>query len=385
VLNSPGRQLDPAARAFMEPRFGHDLGDVRVHTDGAAGDSAHALAARAYAAGNHLVFAPGEYAPDTHTGRALLAHELAHVLQSEEQGDRKLRRTIGDTNDLSSPRFAGDEVLEAVFDGERLLRLGDSGDAVFKIQQALIDAGFDLPTFGANGEFDSETRDAVIAFQTASGLAFSQIDGIVGPITMSRLDSRFPTEDAAGPSPDCEEGVATVVVDVVMMRGASGDPLGDIDFANGVFSQCCVQFSLGTGVTVEPDLSDSFLGGGTDLPTAGCGAATPEELAMVLGSTEQFGLTGRIKVFYVASMTPSLQGLSTAPLCATGPRAPLRDVVYVMNGHSQRALAHEFAHILMNTFGEHSVRPDNLQHIDAGATGDERLEPVQCGIIFARA
>ena len=33
VLRSPGQPLDSATRAFVEPRFGHDFSQVRVHTD----------------------------------------------------------------------------------------------------------------------------------------------------------------------------------------------------------------------------------------------------------------------------------------------------------------------------------------------------------------
>ncbi len=36
VLRSPGQPLDLEARAFMEPRFGHDFSQVRVHTDAKA-------------------------------------------------------------------------------------------------------------------------------------------------------------------------------------------------------------------------------------------------------------------------------------------------------------------------------------------------------------
>jgi hypothetical protein len=84
VLRSPGKPLDPAARAFMEPRFGHDFGRVRVHTDEKAAESARAVNALAYAVGNHVAFAPGRYAPATVPGRRLLAHELAHVVQQRE-------------------------------------------------------------------------------------------------------------------------------------------------------------------------------------------------------------------------------------------------------------------------------------------------------------
>jgi hypothetical protein len=81
VLRTGGRPLEPATRAFLEPRFGHDFSQVRVHTDGPAAASAEAIDARAYTAGRHIVFGPAQYAPHTQEGRQLVAHELAHVLQ----------------------------------------------------------------------------------------------------------------------------------------------------------------------------------------------------------------------------------------------------------------------------------------------------------------
>src|SRR5438105_9902301 len=40
VLRSPGQPLDSDTRAFIEPRFGHDFGKVRIHTDAKAAESA---------------------------------------------------------------------------------------------------------------------------------------------------------------------------------------------------------------------------------------------------------------------------------------------------------------------------------------------------------
>ncbi|HEX4610558.1 MAG TPA: DUF4157 domain-containing protein, partial [Urbifossiella sp.] len=81
VLNTPGQPLDTTTRGFFEPRFGRDLSSVRVHTDPAAADSAAAVQARAYTVGPHITFADGQFAPVTGAGRALLAHELTHVIQ----------------------------------------------------------------------------------------------------------------------------------------------------------------------------------------------------------------------------------------------------------------------------------------------------------------
>ena len=83
VLRSPGQALDPAARRFMEPRFGLDFSRVRVHADGLATQSALALGARAYTVGKHIVFQTSEFNPSGNAGKALIAHELAHVVQQE--------------------------------------------------------------------------------------------------------------------------------------------------------------------------------------------------------------------------------------------------------------------------------------------------------------
>src|SRR5215217_1559189 len=81
VLRSPGQRLDPNTRAFMEPRFGHDFSQVRVHTDERAAASARAVDALAYTVGRDIVFDAGRYAPQTPSGQRLLAHELVHVTQ----------------------------------------------------------------------------------------------------------------------------------------------------------------------------------------------------------------------------------------------------------------------------------------------------------------
>jgi len=76
VLRAPGQPLDPATRAFMEPRFGQDFSQVRVHTERSAAESAHAVNALAYTVRPHIAFREGEFAPETTTGKSLLAHEL---------------------------------------------------------------------------------------------------------------------------------------------------------------------------------------------------------------------------------------------------------------------------------------------------------------------
>jgi hypothetical protein len=140
VLRSPGQPLDAETLAFMEPRFGHDFGNVkvretmgdytrgkltlndprdadegeanqvaeplsrisvpqvganlrkydlsqvRIHTDDHAAASARAVNALAYTVGKHIVFETGTYSRHTLSGKRLLAHELTHVVQQDRTG-----------------------------------------------------------------------------------------------------------------------------------------------------------------------------------------------------------------------------------------------------------------------------------------------------------
>jgi hypothetical protein len=96
VLRSPGRPLDTADRDFFELRFGHDFGQVRVHADNRSAESAQAIKARAFTAGRHVVFGENEYRPQTSSGRKLLAHELARVIQQRETTAVVRRKPLND-------------------------------------------------------------------------------------------------------------------------------------------------------------------------------------------------------------------------------------------------------------------------------------------------
>lgn len=87
-----GMPLSPSGRAYFEPRFGRDLSDIRIHTHEKAARAASGINARAYTLGRDIAFAPGEFQPQTDSGRHLMAHELAHVMQQEEGATPAIRR-----------------------------------------------------------------------------------------------------------------------------------------------------------------------------------------------------------------------------------------------------------------------------------------------------
>jgi hypothetical protein len=106
VLRGSGRPLDASARAFFEPRFGRDFSHVRVHDGAAANASARSIQSHAYAAGSDIVFAAGQYSPETEQGRRLLAHELTHTIQSSGRADQAILQRDRDDSTSFNPNAA---------------------------------------------------------------------------------------------------------------------------------------------------------------------------------------------------------------------------------------------------------------------------------------
>lgn len=146
VLRSTGRPLDPATRADMEPRFGHDFSRVRVHADAKAAESARAVNALAYTVGRDIVFDAGRFAPDMAEGRALLMHELAHVVQ---QGGV---RTPGDLRiEPCESRYEheADQIASGSADGRS--SAGRCGNAPAPLQRACYRPSGMRPVAGCEG------------------------------------------------------------------------------------------------------------------------------------------------------------------------------------------------------------------------------------------
>jgi hypothetical protein len=124
VVRGPGQRLSDDVRSFMEPRFGADFSDVRVHADADAARSSQAVSARAYTVGSHIVLGQGQYAPGTQSGQRLLAHELTHVVQQRQNGSGSssaVPQTVSDPAEASE--------READTTAERVLARQPSADS----------------------------------------------------------------------------------------------------------------------------------------------------------------------------------------------------------------------------------------------------------------
>jgi peptidoglycan hydrolase-like protein with peptidoglycan-binding domain len=89
---------------------------------------------------------------------------------------------------LASAALRGSADLEAIARGERTIASGSRGDAVKKLQQALMAAGYALPRYGADGGYGAEGMAAVKKLQRDAHLPET---GIVDRATLLALDQKL--------------------------------------------------------------------------------------------------------------------------------------------------------------------------------------------------
>jgi hypothetical protein len=181
----------------MESRFGHDFSRVRVHSDSAAGQSSSDINANAYTVGHNIVFEAGRFAPGTHEGRRLIAHELTHTIQ-QGVSSTVVRRVCdpallaGRTNPVFFPLEA---IIVDVFHGARTLTPSPTPKiAVGLVQQALVDLGFTLGTSGPNSDgvdrkFGPATTAGITTFQTTEAISGATA-GVLDQPTLKCLDDK---------------------------------------------------------------------------------------------------------------------------------------------------------------------------------------------------
>lgn len=124
AASSSGNPLPKTAQAHMEKSFGTSFSDVRIHQD----SSADALGAEAYTHGSDIHFGQGRYAPDSPSGKELLGHELAHVVQQRRGEVETTNQARGvDLNEDPSLEQKADEAGRQAARGEPVSEYGKDG------------------------------------------------------------------------------------------------------------------------------------------------------------------------------------------------------------------------------------------------------------------
>jgi hypothetical protein len=140
-----GQPLPGETRSFMEPRFGNDFSNVRIHHDQGAAQLNTQLNARAFTYQNHIFFGEGQYQPQSPQGKQLLAHELTHVVQQGGAKGLNSKSAMGSSSDYTNlqTKPSGNSspviqrgVLDDVKEGARAVAGAVSG-IINNVRQAL--------------------------------------------------------------------------------------------------------------------------------------------------------------------------------------------------------------------------------------------------------
>ncbi len=223
VLRSPGQPLDSDTRAFMEPRFGHDFGQVRVHADEKAAKSTQAVNSLAYTVGRDVVFGAGQYAPGTSEGRRLLAHELAHVVQQRRAPQSaRSELSLGHPGAVSEQEAAS--ASQAVMLGKRSPSISSIPDGQLqrqvsgevKVFERRLEEEAKLPAkFPDKGirVIGSDAQALVEILSDCTGIlltldADNMLTALPGPVASERVSSTARTELSR-----YIEGTAGVIID----------------------------------------------------------------------------------------------------------------------------------------------------------------------------
>ena len=103
--------------------------------------------------------------------------------------------------------------------GSRLLQKGMNGPDVKELQEALLQLGYALPDYGADGSFGAETQTAVKAFQKAECLTQ---DGKYGDRTHAALMDALADDEDGDEVPPVEEAPAPVPEHKVVLVSNNG-------------------------------------------------------------------------------------------------------------------------------------------------------------------
>lgn len=109
-----GSPLPQGTKSFMENAFSTDFSSVRIHADSQASEMSNAINARAFTYGNDIYFNNAEFILESNKGKKLLAHELMHVVQNNNNILTKQIQRLGANNGCNVPQR--NAIHQAIYD-----------------------------------------------------------------------------------------------------------------------------------------------------------------------------------------------------------------------------------------------------------------------------
>ncbi len=146
-----GSSMDSSTKSFMESRFGADFSGVKIHTGSYSAQMSKELNAQAFTTGSDIYFNSGKYDPSSNAGKHLLAHELTHTIQQNDNVTRKLIQKNGNPPAAPVPAAPvyGVACSGGTTDPCQYSRCGDRHDGINSDFRRAID--YAIAAYGALG------------------------------------------------------------------------------------------------------------------------------------------------------------------------------------------------------------------------------------------
>ncbi len=286
---------------------------------------------------------------------------------------------VVETDGLRSPHWAADLRLQAAARNKPPLVTGSRGDAVAKLQSALVSQGFAMPgSTKPNGTMDGiwggETHTAVRGLQTREGLG---ADGQAGKQTLTRLDALLlAAPPGPAPAPTCPTGNAakkkTACIQPIVIAkddGKSPTKAPSMDQCVSIWGKCCVDYTIKPTQTVKKTAYRTLEESPDDTPTA-------EETQLFADA----GASDCIQVFVPVQFEQGTKkGKSISGGGGTYDGGTAHPKIVVVEGAKPEVVAHEVGHA--SGHGDHDTAETVMK--PTGAFNKANKRKVTLGVCSA--
>ncbi|HEY2190120.1 MAG TPA: hypothetical protein VGH48_16310 [Caldimonas sp.] len=177
----------------------------------------------------------------------------------------------------------------------------------------------------------------------------------------------------------------TVTVDTVKLDGSNRDPAADMRLADAMFAQCNVRLTHSANQTASPAQTNAWIGNDHSLADPSCGSLSAEQRKLSQGANAAFGLSGRIRVFYVQALDSKARANSCPP---AGVAALVKGVTWISNDATDRTLGHELGHQLIDSgpgVDDHVKDQARLMAVSNVTRLGETLTDRECNRVYNNA
>jgi len=280
-------------------------------------------------------------------------------------------------------RAVTNATLELPFIREVFNQLGaTSFDVALQFMDNLVNREIDLLAAQTNGAAILAIIRTALAAAPAAPSTAQQASLTRANLMLGRVAGVAAT---AGPMAMQARAEKTVNVDTVKLDGSNRNPATDVRLADAMLAQCNVRLNHSADKTASVAQSNAWVGADKILAGPSCSSVSGEQRRLSEGAKTDFGLNGKIRVFYVRELGSKDRAASCPP---AGVAALAKNVTWVSNDATDRTLGHELGHQLIDSgpsVDDHTKDVSRLMATSNDTRLGETLTDTECNRVYKNA